>query len=635
MKTKARKDSIRYRRKIEEKYSWDRLSDSDDERRSHKKRSIIAIIFVIFVFVTYLVKLYEVQVSSYEYYSVKSDSNRIKIRPIQATRGIIYDRNGLIIAKNINTYDLIVKKERIKNKEIFYKNLNRLLPTTPADIKNIQNQFKNRRLKDITILEDITLEEYSKISVDQYILPEIELINKSRRKYVEPFATSHVVGYLGKVSDNDLESSVVEIHEGMTDIGKIGIERFYQNILSGKPGFEKLETDAQGEVIRVLEKREPLRGKDIYLTLDLELQKHIYSQVKGKEGAIVVMNPKNGDILAFVSFPGYNTNLFTKSISSKKYNELLQSPGRPLINRVIAGQYPPGSTIKPFVGLVALEQNIIDPEKLVYCNGAYTLGNHKRPFRCWKREGHGKVNLSFSLTQSCDVFFYKISELTGIDLMSEHLYKYGFGNKTYIDLYGEQAGLIPDRAWKSKTKQLPWYPGETLNVGIGQGYFLATPMQLTLSTAVLAGDGKTYLPHLLLGSKNKTSGEFSGYEHSENKFEAEIENYDYLDIVQHAMWRVVNEKGVGTASHLGKIGGVEIAGKTGTAQVYNLDKGRTGTKKLQDHALFISYAPFIDPEIVVTVVVENGGSGSGTAAPIAKSIIKHYFKNQKKQVSLK
>ena len=633
MKTKARKDSIRYRRKIEEKYSWDRLSDIDEERRSHKKRSIIAVILVISIFATYLVKLYEVQVSNHEYYTVKSDSNRIKIRPIQATRGIIYDRNGLIIAKNINTYDLIVKKERIGNKGIFYKNLKKLLPTTPTDVKNIQDQFKNRRLKDITILEDITLEEYSKISVDQYILPEIELVNKSRRKYIEPLATSHVVGYLGKVSDYDIESGVVKIHEGMTDIGKLGIERFYQNILSGKPGFEKLETDAQGEVIRVLEKREPYRGKDIYLTLDLGLQKHIYSQVKGKEGAIVVMNPKNGDILAFVSFPGYNTNLFTKSISNKNYNELIESPGRPLINRVIAGQYPPGSTIKPFVGLVALEQNIIDPEKLVYCNGSYTLGKHKRPFRCWKKEGHGKVDLSFSITQSCDVFFYRVSELTGIDLISEHLYKFGFGNKTYVDLYGEQTGLIPDRAWKLKTKQLPWYPGETLNIGIGQGYFLATPMQLTLGTSVLAGNGTTYLPHLLLGSKNKTSGEFLNYKTSENKFEADIENQDYLDIIQHAMWRVVNEKGVGTASHLGRIRNIEIAGKTGTSQVYNLDKGKTGIKKLQDHALFISYAPFNDPEIVVTVVVEHGGSGSGTAAPIAKSIINYYFKNQK-QASL-
>ena len=383
----------------------------------------------------------------------------------------------------------------------------------------------------------------------------------------------------------------------------------------------------------MLEKREPYRGKDIYLTLDLGLQKHIYSQVKGKEGAIVVMNPKNGDILAFVSFPGYNTNLFTKSISNKNYNELIESPGRPLINRVIAGQYPPGSTIKPFVGLVALEQNIIDPEKLVYCNGSYILGKHKRPFRCWKKEGHGKVDLSFSITQSCDVFFYRVSELTGIDLISEHLYKFGFGNKTYVDLYGEQTGLIPDRAWKLKTKQLPWYPGETLNIGIGQGYFLATPMQLTLGTSVLAGNGTTYLPHLLLGSKNKTSGEFLNYKTSENKFEADIENQDYLDIIQHAMWRVVNEKGVGTASHLGKIRNIEIAGKTGTSQVYNLDKGKTGIKKLQDHALFISYAPFNDPEIVVTVVVEHGGSGSGTAAPIAKSIINYYFKNRE-QASL-
>ena len=634
MKTKSRSDSIRKRKNIEEKYSWDRLSDSDDERKSHKSRALIATVVVISLFLLYMVKLYRVQVSEHEYYSVKSDSNRIRIRPVQATRGIIYDRKGNILADNISTFNLVVKKELISDKKDFLHKLGKLVNLDKIMIKNINNQYKNRRLKDITIIEDISLEDYSRIAVDQYILPIIELAPKSKRRYRSPEAISHVVGYVGKVSDADIESSVVKIHEGMTEIGKLGVERFYQNILSGQPGFEKLETDARGEVIRVLEKRESIRGKDIVLTIDLDLQNFIYERVKDKEGAVIVMNPNNGDILAFVSFPGYDINLFTKSISTKQYSVLLNDKRKPLINRVTSGQYPPGSTLKPFIGMIALEQGIIDENKLVNCDGAYELNNHKRPFRCWKKEGHGNANLSYALTQSCDVFFYRVAQLTGIDLISEHLYKYGFGKKTYIDLYGEKTGLVPDRKWKSKVKQLPWYPGETLNVGIGQGYFLATPLQLTLATASLAKDGNTYTPHFLFGEKNNKTSELSIYKHENNKFSTLMKDPHHLDIVKKAMWRVVNDKGVGTASRLKKVKNIEFAGKTGTAQVYNLDKGKTGTKRLQDHALFISYAPFETPEIVVTVVVENGGGGSSTAAPIARDIIEYYMDNKPTSVSM-
>jgi len=634
MKTKSRSDSIRKRKNIEEKYSWDRLSDSDDERKSHKSRTLVATVVVISLFLLYMVKLYRVQVSEHEYYSVKSDSNRIKIRPVQATRGIIYDRKGNILADNISTFNLVVKKELISDKKDFLHKLGKLVNLDEIMIKNINNQYKNRRLKDITIIEDISLEDYSRIAVDQYILPIIELAPKSKRRYRSPEAIAHVMGYVGRVSDADIESSVVKIHEGMTEIGKLGVERFYQNILAGQPGFEKLETDAKGEVVRVLEKKESVRGKDIVLTIDLDLQNFIYERVKDKEGAVIVMNPNNGDILAFVSFPGYDINLFTKSISTKQYSVLLNDERKPLINRVTSGQYPPGSTLKPFIGMIALEQGIIDENKLVNCDGAYELNNHKRPFRCWKKEGHGNANLSYALTQSCDVFFYRVAQLTGIDLISEHLYKYGFGKKTYIDLYGEKTGLVPDRKWKSKVKQLPWYPGETLNVGIGQGYFLATPLQLTLATASLAKDGNTYTPHFLFGEKNNKTSELSIYKHENNKFSTLMKDPHHLDIVKKAMWRVVNDKGVGTASRLKKVKNIEFAGKTGTAQVYNLDKGKTGTKRLQDHALFISYAPFESPEIVVTVVVENGGGGSSTAAPIARDIIEYYMDNKPTSVSM-
>ncbi len=628
MKTKARIDSIRKRQKIEEKYSWDRVSDSEEERHSHKIRAIIAAISITAVFVLFVFKLYELQVTNHEYYLVKAENNRIKIRPIQAPRGLIYDRNGKEIAKNFNTFDLIAKKERVKNKKVFFDNLEKVLSIDKREREIIEAQFSDRKLKDITIKENISLEEFSKISVDQHVIPELELMPKLKRKYLHPLETSHVVGYVSKVSENDLDSKVVKIYEGMTDVGKIGIERFYQNLLVGEPGFERLETDVQGEIIRTLKTNKPKRGLDIYLTIDLDLQIYAYELMKEKEGAIVVMNPKNGDILTFVSAPGYDTNLFTKSISTKDYQELLTREERPLINRVIAGQYPPGSTLKPFVGLIALDEDIIDDKTSFNCSGSYKLKNNKRPFGCWKKEGHGGTDLSYGLTQSCDVFFYRVAELTGIDIISDEIDKYGFGERTYIDLLGEASGLIPDRAWKRRVKGLPWYPGETLNVGIGQGFFLATPIQLALATSIIANDGQTFTPHLLLGYKDIKTNEYKKYEYEQNKYEVTIEDEEHLKIVQHAMWRVVNDANAGTAAGLRKINNMVIAGKTGTAQVYSLDAGKSQKKSLQDHALFISYAPYKNPEIVVVVIVEHGGGGSSTAAPIAHKIIKKYVSNK-------
>ena len=385
MKTKARKDNIRKRNKIEEKYSWDRMNDAEEERRSHGIRAIIASLIVLAIFTTYVLKLYEVQISEYEYYATKSDSNRIRIRPIQALRGNIFDRNGEVLAKNISTFDLIIKRENVQEIDGFINALNKVFSAKKVDVEYVKEQYKNKRNKNIILIEDISLEEYSHISVDKHLIPEMELNPKAKREYLYPLSTSHVLGYLGKVSDSDIYSDVVKVQEGMTEIGKLGVERFYQNILSGESGYEKLETDALGEIIRTVETKQPKRGDDIYLTIDIKLQNYIYSLMRDKEGSVIVMNPSNGDVLAFVSAPGYDINLFTKSISKKNYSSLLNDPRKPMINRAINGQYPPGSTLKPFVGLIALEEGIIQSSKFVSCSGAYKLPNHKRPFKCWKK----------------------------------------------------------------------------------------------------------------------------------------------------------------------------------------------------------------------------------------------------------
>ena len=629
MANKYRNETIRKRQRFEEKTGWEDINDATKDRASHKFRALLAVAIVFLLSTFYLNHIYNIQITDHEMYTVKSEDNRIRVRPIEPIRGNIFDRNGNVLAESYDTFDIVAKKENISSKDEFILNASKVFNLDESEKKHLNSQFENKKLKEVTLKDNTSIEEFTKLSVDQYLLPEMELIIKSNRRYIYPQAMSHLIGYTGKLSDKDYDS-VVDIKDGMTSVGKIGVERFYQNLLSGSPGYEKLETNANNEIIRVLEKKPALRGQDIYLTIDSKLQNYSYDLLENKEGTIIVMNPHNGDILSFVSHPGYDNNLFANGISSKDYKRLLANKSKPLFNRVLFGQYPPGSIIKPFFGIVALEEGIIDKTKVFACTGAYKLENYKRPFKCWKKDGHMDVNLSSAVASSCDVFFYRLAETSGIDLMHDKLRKFGFGEKTFIDLYGERKGLLPSREWKNQSRQAPWYPGETLNVGIGQGYFLTTPLQLANATSLLASGGESVTPHLFLKSiKNDIE---QSYKYSENKNSISIDT-DSLHIVNEAMWRVVYDKKMGTAAHLKNIEGIEFAGKTGTAQVYNLDKGKTGKKSLQDHALFTSFAPFESPEIVVAVIVDNGGSGSAVAAPIARDIINFYFKNIKTKVA--
>ena len=631
MVSKHRNEIIRKKQRFEEKTGWEDINDPTLDRASHKLRALFAVAIVFLVSLFYLNHIYEIQITDHQLYTLKAEDNRIRMRPIEPIRGNIFDRNGIILAESYDTFDIIAKKENILSKDEFIINASKVFNLNKNQQEQINIQFENKKLKEITLKNNTTLEEFTKLSVDQYLLPEMELVINSNRRYIYPEAMSHLLGYTGKLSQSDFDS-VVDVKDGMTHVGKIGIERFYQNLLSGSPGYEKLETNANNEIIRVLENRPALKGQDIYLTIDAKLQNYSYDLLKDKEGTIIVMNPHNGDILSFISHPGYDNNLFANGISSKDYKKLLNDKSKPLFNRLLSGQYPPGSTIKPFFGIVALEEGVIDKTNVFACTGAYKLENYKRPFKCWKKDGHMDVNLSSAVASSCDVFFYRLAETSGIDLMHDKLKKFGFGEKTFIDLYGEKKGLLPSREWKNQSKQAPWYPGETLNVGIGQGYFLVTPLQLASATSMLASGGDSVTPHLFL--KSSINNKEQTYNYNENKTSINID-IDSLHIVNEAMWRVIYDNNVGTASNIKKIEGIEFAGKTGTAQVYNLDKGKTGVKSLQDHALFISFAPFESPEIIVSVIIDNGGSGSGVAAPIARDIINFYFKNSKTKLTKK
>ena len=632
MVSKYRNETIRKKQRFEEKTGWEGINDPTKDRASHKVRALIAVAVVTIISFVYLDRIYEIQIENHDLYLTKADDNRIRVRPIEPIRGSILDRNGIILAESFDTFNIVAKKENIISKEKFLINARKVLKLNNDNLLKLEQQFKNKKLKEITLKKNVSIEEFTKLSVDQYMLPEMEMIVKSNRRYFFPEQMSHITGYTGKLSDSDF-NTVIEIKEGMTTVGKVGTERFYQNLLSGTPGFEKLETNANNEIVGVLEKKPSIRGSDVYLTIDAKLQNFSYNLLKDKQGSIIVMNPHNGDILTFVSHPGYNTNLFARGISSKDYKKLLNDKAKPLLNRALVGQYPPGSTVKPFFGLVALEEGIIDKSRVFACTGAYKLENYKRPFKCWKKDGHMDVNLSSAVASSCDVFFYRLAEISGIDMINDKLQKFGFGQKTYLDLYGEKNGLLPSREWKNKSRQEPWYPGETLNIGIGQGYFLATPLQLANATSLLASGGSSTTPHLFLRSIDRVNNEVSNFKYNENENSIDIDT-ESLHIVNEAMWRVIYDKEIGTASHIKKVQGLEFAGKTGTAQVYNLDKGESGKKSLQDHALFISFAPFESPEIVVSVIVDNGGSGSSVAAPIARDIINYYFENIKPTVAM-
>ena len=527
MVSKHRNEIIRKKQRFEEKTGWEDINDPALDRASHKLRALFAVAIVFLVSLFYLNHIYEIQITDHQLYTLKAEDNRIRMRPIEPIRGNIFDRNGIILAESYDTFDIIAKKENILSKDEFIINASKVFNLNKNQQEQINIQFENKKLKEITLKKNTTLEEFTKLSVDQYLLPEMELVINSNRRYIYPKAMSHLLGYTGKLSQSDFDS-VVDVKDGMTHVGKIGIERFYQNLLSGSPGYEKLETNANNEIIRVLENRPALKGQDIYLTIDAKLQNYSYDLLKDKEGTIIVMNPHNGDILSFISHPGYDNNLFANGISSKDYKKLLNDKSKPLFNRLLSGQYPPGSTIKPFFGIVALEEGVIDKTNVFACTGAYKLDNYKRPFKCWKKDGHMDVNLSSAVASSCDVFFYRLAETSGIDLMHDKLKKFGFGEKTFIDLYGEKKGLLPSREWKNQSKQAPWYPGETINVGIGQGYFLVTPLQLASATSMLASGGDSVTPHLFL--KSSDNNKEQTYNYNDNKTSINID-IDSLHIV--------------------------------------------------------------------------------------------------------
>ncbi|MFB3117037.1 MAG: penicillin-binding protein 2, partial [Gammaproteobacteria bacterium] len=487
---------------------------------------------------------------------------------------------------------------------------------------------EKRRFESIPLKFNLSEGEVARFSVERHKIPGAKVIARPYRHYPEKSGLVHALGYVARIDEKDLHKIDESDYLGTTHIGKLGVEKAYEGILHGRVGHQQVEVNAQGRIIRVLERTPPEPGQNIYLTLDLSLQTAASKIMQGKRGAIVAMDPGNGDILAFVSSPAYDPNPFVNGIDSKSYKVLLSSRNTPLINRALNGKYPPGSTVKPFLGIAALMFGVRNTDEAIWCRGWYTLRGHDHRYRDWKKGGHGHVDLNYAIMQSCDVYFYTLAHDLGITKLNKALTNFGFGVKTGIDIGGESTALVPSIDWKRSALNQPWYPGETLIAGIGQGYVLATPLQLVTATAALANHGKRVLPRLVYKISDPISGESTLLPVATPTYVAGYKQ-EHWDFVIQAMQDVVHGPR-GTARRSGANAAYRFAGKTGTSQLFGIGQDEKYEKDkvpehLRDHALFIAFAPVEAPKIALAIIVENGGSGSSTAAPIARKLLDHYL----------
>jgi penicillin-binding protein 2 len=600
------------------------IKDHFRESRLYNARlSIIGVIVVTLIFALIL-RLAYLQVFAHRHYETLSQANRIKPIPIQPPRGLILDRNGVILAQNYPVYTLEIIPEQVDDMNTLLEELGQIVNLNEADLKNFRKQLRERpRFENLLLRSHLTEEEAARLAVKRTYFSGVELEARLRRHYPLAGLGVHFLGYVGRINEQEQEQIDKAAYRGMEYIGKLGLEASYEKTLLGQVGFEKVETNAHGRSLRIVERIAPVAGKNLYLSIDAKLQALAEQALGKRRGAIIAMEPATGGILAFVSTPTYDPNPFVQGIDPNSYQGLLDDPDKPLINRVLNGQYAPGSTIKAFLGLAALEQDGFNPDRPVVCPGWFSLPGSSHQFRDWKKGGHGAVTLHDAVVQSCDVYFYKLAVAMNIDGMKKFLAPFGFGKKTGVDLFNESEGILPSPEWKAARKQI-WYPGETVITGIGQGSILVTPLQLADAMSGLANQGVRMKPQLvraIVDAKTQTRRETEPVVTTQiplkDRHNLEIQIQNLTDVVH------TNR---GTAYGIGYNSPYKIAGKTGTAQVKSVAQGQSYSEKAtperyRDHALFVSFAPVGDPKVAVSVIVENGGHGSSVAAPIARKVM--------------
>ncbi len=569
------------------------------------------------------------QIVEYAKYADLSEHNRLRLMELPPTRGLIYDRNGVILAENKPTFHLEIIPEQVADMEATLKGLGEIVKISETEIARFKEQLRVRRsFQRISLRTRLNEDEVARLAVNRHRFPGMDINARLGRYYPQGTIAAHAIGYVGRISERELVVIDEGNYRGTTHIGKTGLEKYYEAELHGQVGRQKVEVNAQGRVLRVIDKVPSVAGNDLVLNLDIELQQMATEGLGEFAGSVIAIEPQTGAVVAYVSKPEFDPNLFVHGISHKDYDALQYGAYKPLFDRAISGQYPPGSTLKPFVGLAGVEQHRFGVRESMYCRGHYLLPDDatQRKYRDWKKWGHGTVDLTKSIEQSCDVYFYELAYRMGIDSMHDFLAMFGFGGKTGIDLFGERSGLLPSTEWKKRKYGKVWYPGETLIAGIGQGYMLATPVQLAVATAALASRGEKIVPRLLKEVHMSDDDTIKSRDPSKTMIKLRRDNH--WDVIFKAMIKVVHGTW-GTARATGHGMTFKMAGKTGTAQVFGIAQDEeydeeTVAKKLRDHGLFIGFGPVKNPVLAVAVVAENGEHGSAMA-PIARDLIKRYI----------
>ncbi|SFM74866.1 penicillin-binding protein 2 [Marinobacter zhejiangensis] len=603
---------------------WGEFKDTAAERRLFQRRTLVALAFVLLMLGGLLARMYQLQIVEHQTYITLSDKNRVQVQSVPPTRGLIYDRNGELLAENRPVFSVTIVPERVPAIDDTLASLARLIDVSEEELERFERRLREPRrpYQELPLRYDLTEEDIAALAVHRHELPGVEVSAELVRYYPYGEITSHALGYVGRINREELQTIDSVNYAGTNYIGKSGIERFYEAQLHGQVGYQHVETNARGRTLRVLARENPVPGEDLRLHLDLRMQRLAYSLLDGRRGAIVAMEPETGGLLALASVPGFDANLFVTGISVAAYRELSTSHDKPLFNRALRGQYPPGSTIKPMMAVAALDSGVTTRERQVWDPGYFQLQAGGRRYRDWKRGGHGWVDLTLSMAQSCDIYYYDAAVRMGVDTMYQYLHEFGFGDDTSLDVSGALSGLLPSRDWKQAVRNEPWYPGDSVNMGIGQGFMLSTPLQLAAATAVIANRGHWAQPRLLMG----VDGDLSLEEvlPPETRTDIVLKNQDDWEFVIDSMAEVMHGRR-GTARRAAEGAPYRMAGKTGTAQVFSLAQdeeydAEEVRERLRDHALFVGFAPLDDPKIAVAVIVENGGGGSSTAAPVARAM---------------
>ncbi len=590
-------------------------------RDEHAERVVIGrryrwlVAFVLLVMSLLGMRFASLQLVEHEQYASQADENRIRLQALPPNRGLILDRQGRVLAENMPAYRLVIVPERSPDLDSTLEELAALVEISPAERERFERERRrSRRFESIALKTNLTEEQLSRLAIHRHRLQGVDIEPYLTRHYPHGRALAHVTGYVGRLDQGDLQRLPIERYRGTTHVGKTGIERQYESSLQGYPGLKRVETNAQGRVLRVLEREPPQPGQTLSLTVDLDLQMAAIEALGDKAGAVVLLNVADGEVLVLVSEPGFDPNQFVHGISSNAFNALLSDPHRPLFNRFLSGGYEPGSTVKPFLSLAGLEEGAINPETQVFSSGQFQLPGHSRRYRDWRRGGHGWVDLELALAESVNAYYYELAVELGIDRISRELALFGFGRATGLDLPGESNGVLPTRSWKRSMFGEPWFPGETVITGIGQGFTVVTPLQLAHATAALAGRGRTAAPNLVVDSEPVQM-----ISHRPADWDAV---FDGMAAVIHGE--------SGTARAVASMLPIPIAGKTGTAQVFarpddDEERARMDEEelpeRLRNHALFMGFAPLENPRIAISVVVEHGGGGASVAAPVAAQVL--------------